>query len=289
MLYSPLSSCCHSAAAAACRCKAGHGLLWNAQRVQRTHAAAQAAPAQVRCAGCVWLVSLVSFSAASGAVGPRLLDIQEAFGGLLGDAGELTQVSAAGDVRTGLMRAGSAVAPALIRGSIQAGRLCSQRPADHAASCAFAEPAAWGSAGECNPGAAAPCMCMCWGARTGCAPPLWHHTVKHSRPRLVARRSAVLTRPTRGVRVQRPSAAGALSTEPHSLVAPAPSAASAKLHSSSTLASRLACCAQELASRGLSIAYRLGTPETQRVLLDALVGNLQGVRPPSRKQCTRSS
>ena len=33
---------------------------------------------------------------------------------------------------------------------------------------------------------------------------------------------------------------------------------------------------QELASRGLSLAYRLGTPETQKVLLDALVGSLQG-------------
>ena len=41
----------------------------------------------------MWLVSLVSFAAASGAVAPRLLDIQEAFGSLLGDSGELTQVS----------------------------------------------------------------------------------------------------------------------------------------------------------------------------------------------------
>ena len=47
--------------------------------------------AQTRCAGCVWLVSLVSFTAASPAVQARLPDIQEAFGGLLGDAGELTQ------------------------------------------------------------------------------------------------------------------------------------------------------------------------------------------------------
>ena len=50
---------------------------------------------QVRCAGCVWLVSLVSFAAGSGAVAPRLLDIQEAFGSLLGDSGELTQVRSA--------------------------------------------------------------------------------------------------------------------------------------------------------------------------------------------------
>ena len=33
---------------------------------------------------------------------------------------------------------------------------------------------------------------------------------------------------------------------------------------------------QELASRGLSLAYRLGTPETQKALLDNLVGSLQG-------------
>ena len=45
----------------------------------------------MRCAGCVWLVSLVSFSRSSRAIAARLLDIQEAFGGLLGDSGELTQ------------------------------------------------------------------------------------------------------------------------------------------------------------------------------------------------------
>ena len=45
----------------------------------------------MRCAGCVWLVSLVSFSRSSPAITARLLDIQEAFGGLLGDSGELTQ------------------------------------------------------------------------------------------------------------------------------------------------------------------------------------------------------
>ena len=45
----------------------------------------------MRCAGCVFLVSLVSFSRGSPALTARLLDIQEAFGGLLGDSGDLTQ------------------------------------------------------------------------------------------------------------------------------------------------------------------------------------------------------
>ena len=42
---------------------------------------------------------------------------------------------------------------------------------------------------------------------------------------------------------------------------------------------------QELASRGLSIAYRLGTPDTQKVLLDALVGSLQGASLSTAASC----
>jgi len=47
---------------------------------------------QVRCAGAVWLVSLLTYCGRHPALLPRLADIQEALSGLLGDANELTQV-----------------------------------------------------------------------------------------------------------------------------------------------------------------------------------------------------
>ncbi len=47
--------------------------------------------AQVRCAGCVWLLSLVSYTGKHPKLMPLLPDIQEAFSHLLGDPNELTQ------------------------------------------------------------------------------------------------------------------------------------------------------------------------------------------------------
>lgn len=47
--------------------------------------------AQVRCAGCVWLLSLVSYTGKHPKLMPLLPDIQEAFSHLLGDQNELTQ------------------------------------------------------------------------------------------------------------------------------------------------------------------------------------------------------
>jgi len=47
--------------------------------------------AQVRCAGCVWLLSLVSYTGKNPKLMPLLPDIQEAFSHLLGDQNELTQ------------------------------------------------------------------------------------------------------------------------------------------------------------------------------------------------------
>lgn len=47
--------------------------------------------AQVRCAGCVWLLSLVSYTGHHPKLMPLLPDIQEAFSHLLGDQNELTQ------------------------------------------------------------------------------------------------------------------------------------------------------------------------------------------------------
>ena len=47
--------------------------------------------AQVRCAGCVWLTSLTSFTGNHPAIVARLAEVQEAFSSLLGDSGELTQ------------------------------------------------------------------------------------------------------------------------------------------------------------------------------------------------------
>ena len=46
---------------------------------------------QVRCAGCVWLLSLVSYTSRHPKIIPLLPDIQEAFSHLLGDQSELTQ------------------------------------------------------------------------------------------------------------------------------------------------------------------------------------------------------
>ena len=48
---------------------------------------------QVRCAGCVWLLSLVSYTACHPRLLPLLPDIQDAFSHLLGDSNELTQVN----------------------------------------------------------------------------------------------------------------------------------------------------------------------------------------------------
>ena len=45
----------------------------------------------MRCAGCVWLLSLVSYTGKHPKVMPLLPDIQEAFSHLLGDQNELTQ------------------------------------------------------------------------------------------------------------------------------------------------------------------------------------------------------
>lgn len=47
--------------------------------------------AQVRCAGCVWLLSLISYTGKHPKLMPLLPDIQEAFSHLLGDQNELTQ------------------------------------------------------------------------------------------------------------------------------------------------------------------------------------------------------
>ncbi|KAF5832303.1 proteasome stabiliser-domain-containing protein [Dunaliella salina] len=47
--------------------------------------------AEVRCAAAVWLVSLLTYCGRHPALLPRLSEIQEALGGLLGDANELTQ------------------------------------------------------------------------------------------------------------------------------------------------------------------------------------------------------
>ncbi|DBB07277.1 TPA: hypothetical protein ACH3X3_008782 [Trebouxia sp. C0006] len=47
--------------------------------------------AEVRCAGCVWLLSLVSYTGKHAKLMPLLPDIQEAFSHLLGDQNELTQ------------------------------------------------------------------------------------------------------------------------------------------------------------------------------------------------------
>lgn len=46
---------------------------------------------QVRCAGCVWLLSLVSYTGKHPKLMPLLPDIQDAFSHLLGDQNELTQ------------------------------------------------------------------------------------------------------------------------------------------------------------------------------------------------------
>ncbi|KAK9795879.1 hypothetical protein WJX73_005986 [Symbiochloris irregularis] len=46
---------------------------------------------EVRCAGCVFLTSLVKFSGAQPALVARLAEVQEGLSGLLGDTGELTQ------------------------------------------------------------------------------------------------------------------------------------------------------------------------------------------------------
>ena len=46
---------------------------------------------QVRCAGCVWLLSLISYTGRHPALLPVLPDVQDAFSHLLGDANELTQ------------------------------------------------------------------------------------------------------------------------------------------------------------------------------------------------------
>ena len=48
----------------------------------------------MRCAGCVWLLSLVSYTGRHPKILPLLPDIQDAFSHLLGDSNELTQVSA---------------------------------------------------------------------------------------------------------------------------------------------------------------------------------------------------
>jgi hypothetical protein len=49
--------------------------------------------AQVRCAGAIWLVSLLTYTQRHPALLPRLEAAQEAFSTLLGDSNELTQVS----------------------------------------------------------------------------------------------------------------------------------------------------------------------------------------------------
>ena len=46
----------------------------------------------MRCAGCVWLLSLVSYTGRHPRLLPLLPDIQDAFSQLLGDTNELTQV-----------------------------------------------------------------------------------------------------------------------------------------------------------------------------------------------------
>ena len=46
---------------------------------------------QVRCAGCVWLLSLVSYTGKHPKLMPLLSEIQEGFSHLLGDPNELTQ------------------------------------------------------------------------------------------------------------------------------------------------------------------------------------------------------
>lgn len=51
---------------------------------------------QVRCASAVTLVSLLTYCRGHPALTPRLGEVQGALGGLLGDSGELTQVSRVG-------------------------------------------------------------------------------------------------------------------------------------------------------------------------------------------------
>ena len=46
---------------------------------------------QVRCAGCIWLLALVSYTGRHPQLLPKLPDVQEAFSHLLGDPTELTQ------------------------------------------------------------------------------------------------------------------------------------------------------------------------------------------------------
>lgn len=64
-----------------------HGALsWHISSTSNSHAALQ-----VRSAGCIWLLALVSYTGRHPQLLPKLPEVQEAFSHLLGDATELTQ------------------------------------------------------------------------------------------------------------------------------------------------------------------------------------------------------
>jgi hypothetical protein len=57
----------------------------------RSHRSASSSAAQVRTAGCIWLVALASFAGRAPALRARLGELQEAFSTLLGDTSETAQ------------------------------------------------------------------------------------------------------------------------------------------------------------------------------------------------------
>ena len=64
---------------------------WHQLGMLQRHLVSRVVWVQVRCAGCVWLTSLASFTGHHTALVTHLGEVQEAFSSLLGDSGELTQ------------------------------------------------------------------------------------------------------------------------------------------------------------------------------------------------------
>lgn len=79
----------------------GPGLTPHSSAQRPTNSPVPSPPAQVRCAGAVWLVSLLLHCGRHPQLRPLLPDVQQALSQLLGDQNELTQVGGEGRGRRG--------------------------------------------------------------------------------------------------------------------------------------------------------------------------------------------
>ena len=86
---------------------------------------------QVRSAGCIWLLALVSYTGKHPQLLPKLPEIQEAFSHLLGDATELTQEMASRGMSIVYSRGDDAMRSELLAsltGTLQGGGPCCAMP-----------------------------------------------------------------------------------------------------------------------------------------------------------------